>query len=208
MPEKCAAINKSGKNCRFYKTIGDYCNRHEHYIYHKKYGTNGITITFGDQAENNKGMQIIGSSAGAGYNINDFNKIIKNCANKGIVTELYNLNEICNTENNNIIKNAPTAHVLVIKNGVTHLLRDSGLESDHDDLFDEHIKLEWDSKAYMRSEVKNKKARHNLCYGEFNQEPDYEAKKGRIVAFDDIKLTKCIKEKLSEFFGEKSCRRR
>lgn len=33
-----------------------------------------ITITFGDCAENNKGMQIIGKEASVGYNLNNLNE--------------------------------------------------------------------------------------------------------------------------------------
>eukprot|EP00455_Lapot_gusevi_P035037 TRINITY_DN3876_c0_g1_i9.p1 TRINITY_DN3876_c0_g1~~TRINITY_DN3876_c0_g1_i9.p1 ORF type:complete len:154 (+),score=6.93 TRINITY_DN3876_c0_g1_i9:377-838(+) len=56
----------------------------------------------------------------------------------------------------------------------------------------------------MRGRVVNKLARYNLCYGNEAQEPDYEAKKGRVVAFRDVPLLNKIRINLPDFFGEKS----
>ena len=48
MSLKCGAVNKTNDNdCKF---DGKYCKKHINYIKIDKYGTNGITITFGDQA--------------------------------------------------------------------------------------------------------------------------------------------------------------
>ena len=56
----------------------------------------------------------------------------------------------------------------------------------------------------MYGKVNNKTARYNLCFNDTSQEPDYEAGKGRIVAFDEIKLTNIIRNRLPEFFGDKA----
>ena len=200
MSNKCQAVNKSnGNDCNLSKINGDYCNKHKDYIKSHIYGTNGITITFGDQAENHKGMQIIGSSASVGYNLEDFNNIIDKCKNIGISTELVDLKKILNTDT---IKDAAEAYVLIIRNGIDYILKD--ICKTEKDLYDEHINLKWDSKALMYGKVVDKKARHNLCYGDNNQEPDYASGKGRIISFDDVQLTKTIKNKLHEYFGNKS----
>ena len=43
-----------------------------------------ITITFGDCAENHKGMQIIGKESSIGYNLNDLNEIKEKFEKKGM----------------------------------------------------------------------------------------------------------------------------
>ena len=45
----------------------------------------------------------------------------------------------------------------------------------------------------MYGRVVNKHARHNLCFSFESQEPDYENKKGRIVAFDSLPLLKKVR---------------
>lgn len=55
----------------------------------------------------------------------------------------------------------------------------------------------------MYGHVVNKHARHNLCFGEDNQEPYYEEGKGRIVAFKDVALLNHMRAVLPETIGEK-----
>jgi len=50
----------------------------------------------------------------------------------------------------------------------------------------------------MYGRVVNKHARHNLCFADYEQDPDYENKKGRVVKFEDVPLTKFVREKLKE----------
>ena len=64
------------------------------------------------------------------------------------------------------------------------------------DLFDEHIDLKWDKKAFMKGKVVNKIARWNLCYGDFTQKPDYENKKGRVYNFNKLPVLNCLREKI------------
>ena len=195
----CEAVNKSNLlPCKLQVVNGKYCNKHKDYIKTEKYGTNGITITFGNQAENHKGMQIIGSDRDIGYTLEDFEEIIRICNQKKIITELYDLKD--GIKDHAEYKNATNAYVLVIKNGVKAILE----EYNEEDLYKEHINLKWDSKVYSYGKVKNKKARHNLCFSDVSQEPDYDSGKGRIVSFNEIKLTNAIKERLPEFFGEKA----
>ncbi len=67
----------------------------------------------------------------------------------------------------------------MIKSGVDCLLAQR--KSNKQELFEELLKLDWDSKAYMYGRVVNKYARHNLCFADEPQEPNYEEGKGRVI---------------------------
>jgi len=74
-----------------------------------------------------------------------------------------------------------------------------------DGMFAEHLALNVDKKAKMRGRVVNKHARWNVCFGEANQEPDYEGGKGRVVAFVDVPLLNSIRETvLPKLLGDKA----
>ena len=55
--------------------------------------------------------------------------------------------------------------------------------------------------AYGR--VVQKHARHNLCFAEDAQEPDYASGKGRVVAFGDLPGLSKVRQSLPLFFGMK-----
>ena len=55
----------------------------------------------------------------------------------------------------------------------------------------------------MYGRVVNKHARHNLCFGEAHQEPNYEEGMGTVYAFDEVPNLKQIRYKLGEIIGEK-----
>ena len=105
------------------------------------------TITFGDQAENHKGMQIIGNivDAGKGYNLDDMKEIMIKCNDLDIEYELFDLVELSGLYNNDI----QSAYVLVIRNGLNKI----GLSAS--DLFNEQSELEYDKHAYMYGRVVN-----------------------------------------------------
>jgi hypothetical protein len=148
-----------------------------------------ITITFGDQAENHVGMQIIGQMADSGFTLDDLlyahDKFI------GCRRDYYQLN---------FSPELPEAAILVIRKGVDFILNNV----DNVIVFQEQRNLNWDTKAYMRGRVVNKHARYNLCYGDRAQEPNYEEKRGRVVPFEKIPLTRTILERLPYFFGPKA----
>lgn len=50
----------------------------------------------------------------------------------------------------------------------------------------------------MRGRVVNKLARHNLCFSDFKQLPDYEQGKGTVIPFSEVPCTLLLKEKLEE----------
>lgn len=151
-----------------------------------------ISITFGERAENHKGMQMLGGDKlGEGFTIEDMEEMYMMFTMFfGLDCDLIDLNEMIEEEK----VEAEKAAVLVIRGGVDALLNIDKKKEDekktHKDLFKELVELDWDKKAYMYGRVVNKKARYNLCFAEEAQEPDYEEKKGRVIAFDSVQLLK------------------
>lgn len=152
-----------------------------------------ITITLCDCAENHVGMEKIGLYANMGFSLEDLIKARTWFKNKGANAIIYDLNYPL--ESKNIYPN-DEAYILIVKNGVDYLL-----EEGSDGLFDELIKLKWDSKAFMYGRVVNKHARHNLCFGKNNQEPAYEIGKGRIISWNNVPLLKQTKNLMVQVLG-------
>lgn len=150
------------------------------------------TITFGEVAENHVGMQKMGHKADEGLSIKDLEEAKDRLTALGYEPYIVYLNESLEG------KDAEEAAVLVIPNGV------KALGTDPDALKKEHDSLDVDKHAFMYGRVVNKRARFNLCFGDKSQEPDYEAKKGRVVAFPDIPLTNIIRESIPTIFGPKT----
>jgi len=71
-------------------------------------------------------------------------------------------------------------------------------------LYIENRQLDWDKKCYHYGRVTNKNARWNLCYDDESSEPDYENKKGRIIAYDQVPITKCLRTQIENLFGDKA----
>jgi hypothetical protein len=153
-----------------------------------------ITITFGDQAENHKGMQIIGNAADKGFDVNDLVLAKQRFESKGLVCQLIDLKTLLD---DNTRDKADEAVVLVVTNVVDLLLKKS--KSNKTKLFEELEGLEWDSKALMYGRVVNKHARHNLCFDFSAQEPNYDAGLGRIVSWNTVPLLKKIKTELPKY---------
>ena len=66
------------------------------------------------------------------------------------------------------------AYILVIISGCNALLPPSPtpvMKLGADGIYNEHIGLPYDTKAKMRGNVVNKKARYNLCFSDFDQNP-------------------------------------
>jgi hypothetical protein len=154
---------------------------------------NAITITFGDQAENHVGMQQIGQIAEDGFSIEELKEAANKFTKLKCKCEFINLNELLPD------KNSSEAAILIIRNGVSAIL-----EKNAKLMYNEQAMLNADKKAFMYGKVVNKHARHNLCFDEKDQEPDYENSKGRIIGWDNVPLTKHIRESLPDFFGEKA----
>ncbi len=159
------------------------------------FNNKAITITFGDQAENHVGMQQIGKLADAGFSLEELKDAKAKFEEIGCKCQLLHLNKGLPKE----VK-ADNAYVLIIRNGVDKLLKDSS----SDLMFAEQSNLDVDKKAFMYGRVVNKNARHNLCFADFSQEPDYEKGLGRVVSFNDIPITKRIRNELEKYLGVKA----
>lgn len=148
-----------------------------------------FTITFGDQAENNIGMQVIGNYAKNGFTYADLQNAITYANNKNLQNELYCLNDLLDTKYKEGVEQA---YVLIIR----------GFLKKPEYLYDELIKLPWDKQALFRGQVKNKIARWNLCFGDNYQEPNYQEGKGTIIAWDNLVFMKHIKNLLPTVLGD------
>lgn len=146
-----------------------------------------ITITYGDMAENHAGMQQIGTKLGSGFSVEYLEKVKNNLLEAGANAELINLD---------VDGLGYEAAILVWRNALEYM--NTGLA---DLFFMEQLLLNWDMKAKMRGKVVNKIARHNLCYWNQSQEPNYEAGAGRIISFAEVPYLNCVREYLMKFLG-------
>ena len=162
------------------------------------FNNKAITITFGDQAENHVGMQKVGDLADRGFCYQDLMAAKLWFEERGCICKIRHLHWML-PEEQQIPSNY--AWLLTVKGAVNALLED---DNGADALFEEQDILEKDTKALMYGRVVNKHARHNLCFAEEHQEPDYDKGKGRLYAFDEVPYLKQIREKLGEVIGEKS----
>ena len=154
-----------------------------------------ISLTFGDQGENHAGMQIIGSPAERGFNLEDLTRASNYFTERGFQTEIIPVHEKLPAE---IYSSVPAglvdAYLLVVKNGVSAFVSP-------DYLYLEQYNLKMDKKALMRGRVVNKIARWNLCYDDVGQEADYDSGKGTIVPFSTVPLISGVREQLAGLFG-------
>lgn len=148
-----------------------------------------FTITFGDQAENHAGMQIIGKLLPNGLSNERLLQIKQYFDLNDYETELINLNNIGYKDN---------VYVLIVKHGIEKLTKN---EFTSNDFFNEQDKLEKDTKALMYGRVVNKTARHNLCFGLVEQIPNYNEGKGRIVKFENVPILNKVRKSLCDIIN-------
>ena len=146
-----------------------------------------VTITFGEQAENHVGMQKLGEKAQEGFSVQEL---------KNAMEILFEKTE-CELIDLSIPEFKGEAVVLVIRNGVY-------LFTDREDLWNELTALPVDKKAKMWERVVSKTARHNLCFDDFDQNPEYELGKGTVVSWGRVPNLSCIRDELPQFLGEKA----
>ena len=156
-----------------------------------------ITLTFGDAAENHKGMEQIGHKLeeGQGFTLEDLQAMRSTMELLGVSCEIISLSDQ--------IPDSPPAHVLVMKQAVTFLAAELGSFTQLD-LFNEQKKLAYDTKAFMYGRVVNKHARWNLCFDDASRGPLYEEGKGTIVGYDEVPLMKGVRERFGVLFGPKA----
>lgn len=152
-----------------------------------------ITLTFGDCAENHRGMQAIGEMSKSGLSVEELHHTKEWFESKGKVCELVDLRDVLPVAKK---ADATPAFLLVVRGGCDALV-------DVKELTREQTSLEWDSKAFMYGRVVNKKARHNLCYSDFEQAADYENGKGTVVPFTKLPQLETLRRRIGEITGPK-----
>lgn len=171
-----------------------------------------ICLTAGERAENHVGMQMIGSKSISdnGFSISDLgNFLLKFQSLQPDLKYVYiSLVQSLNLTYEDInrfpeLTTTPMFYpvaILIIRNGLNILMNDNNYAKN---MFDQLNCLQWDDKYYdtRRSKVLNKIARHNLVFDDISQEPDYEDKKGKIYAYNEIPLLNQYRNKLEEVLG-------
>jgi alkylated DNA repair dioxygenase AlkB len=141
-------------------------------------------------------MQKIGELADEGFTLTDLQSTKKWFEERGTTCELINLA-------NNLPEDTTydgDAYVLVMRKGLDALLN----PNTSNDFYNEQNSLQKDDKAFMYGRVVQKKARHNLCFAETSQEPDYKNGKGRLVAYDSVPLLKKVRTEIANVMGDKA----
>jgi hypothetical protein len=159
-----------------------------------------ITITFGDVAENGVGMQKIGEEQPCKFKY----KYLVAMAAKIEGSEIIDLVRKSQVKHMFTEIKPEKACVLVIRNFPEAMAKLGLVTSSSHELFDELLHLKWDKKALMRGVVKNKLARHNLCFSDFTQKPKYEEGKGRVYNFKDLPRLTETKECVRNLVGMKT----
>lgn len=168
--------------------------------------SSAITLTFGDRAENQVRMQIIGEEAKEGFSTEELVQIHQSCQKQGFTSEFYDLNTLGGvglqlTDSNGSITPVPQAAVVVIRGGLEAITAPGY----HDVMWHELTQLQWDQKALMWGQVKNKHARWNLCFASgLSQEPNYEMGHGRIVDLQTTPFTEGLARRVAYFFGSRA----
>lgn len=145
-----------------------------------------FTLTYSECVENHAGMQQVGQKLPPerGTTVEELHRVYdyyQTIEQYRANVEIYDLNYQPDLD---------PAAILVIRNGLDMM----GI--DHELLFREQDALEKDKKAFMYGRVVNKIARHNLCFADFDQQPNYEERRGTIVNFSHLPLTSCVRDRL------------
>jgi len=163
-----------------------------------------FSLTFAERVENHVGMQMIGKDIDTGLGKEEFNQCIKVWEYNNLKYEMIDLLDLLTEEQKNEIikqeKVLPYARVLVLRNALDSIFE----KGTADEMYQEQKQCPYDSKAWMRGAVKNKNARWNSCYADFDQEPDYENKKGTIVNFTRVPCLDELRKTIPMLFGKRT----
>ena len=149
-----------------------------------------ITVTLGDQAENSVHMQKIGKLKEHGLSEKDMFELVREFR-LGYKCFLHDL-----TQSREELTHIQGAYLLVIKNFIGDRRKK--------DLFNELEALDWDKKKVLKMNdtltIVTSRRSYNLCFSDFEQKPDLENRKGRVVKWDDVPVLKEVKEELENVF--------
>jgi len=154
------------------------------------------TVTFSECVENHVGMEQLGTPVDSGYTIEDLYRFKRSIGGNFELIDLEAYLPVA------LRSNETPAMLLILRQGARRLVGEEHYEALLADVKSSVAQV--DKKAWMRGRVVNKLARHNLCYGETAQEPNYEAKKGCIVAFSEVPALERMRARLGEVFGSKA----
>lgn len=161
-----------------------------------------ITTTFGECCENGIAMEKIGKIAekGQGFNFDDLEKAKERFEEDGIECEIVDLR--AGLEELELEE----AYILIARNAVDIMFEQYfDMKNASTEIFEELIKLDVDKrKRNPYGKVVNSNARYNLCFVDYDQEPDYEKGKGRLVSFESIENLCCLRDLLPLYLGEKA----
>lgn len=160
-----------------------------------------VTLTFGDVAENHVGMQKHGEKASSGLSVETLERAcgIFRERHPGIVCETFDLVALSGILHEHSLE---PASIIVVRGGVNALLATVG--GNANSLLSEQTPLETDKKAFMRGQVKNKLARHNLCFSDVGILPKYESGQGRVIAYSEVPQLDQIRRLLPDYFGRQA----
>jgi hypothetical protein len=144
-----------------------------------------ITITFSEAVENHVGNQQIGQRLEVGLSVQQLNGIKEYYDRQGLQTEMIDLSPLIN--------GFAEAKILVIRNYLDR--------NEHHRLYNTLSNLNWDKKCKMKGKVVNKHARHNLCFADFDQVPDYDQGQGRVYNFNQLPELDAIRNNLSDLLN-------
>jgi alkylated DNA repair dioxygenase AlkB len=142
-------------------------------------------------------MEKIGDCSSQGFSLVEITLTKTYFESRGFTCELHDLlpgisKEIRDNES------IPAAFLLIIRQGASAFFSN---ETTTKELQRELSSLTWDTKAKMYGRVVNKHKRHNLCFADYSQDPDYEEGKGRVVSFADLPLLSSIRTGLGSAVG-------
>ena len=156
----------------------------------REYTKSTFTLTYGNRAENHRGMQIIGQKLDHGLSTKDLESAKKYFDKKGAKTIMIDLVDYLSEKDAKVVRESGVeAKILIVKKGVDYIVN-------VDKLYREVERTPKDTKAFMYGKVVNKHTRHNNVFSDFSQEPDYQEGKGTIINFKDVPLISKIRKEI------------
>lgn len=152
-----------------------------------------ITLTFCDQGEalvDAVCTHTIGQLADDGFSVAELKTLYRSLPVEAEYIDLAAGNPV----------EHPEAGILIIRGGCDWLLGDGSTDA----LYTALVQLDWDKKMKSYGTVKNKNTRYNLCFSDFDQEPNYDIGYGRVIDFRHIPLLDQLRERLFELVGQKA----
>ena len=155
------------------------------------------TLTFGDGAENEVGMEIIRSASNLtdGLSVDQLRRFERHFVAQGAVCKLVYLAELGKGH----AQLVPEAGVLVVRKGVNFVRQEPHADAA---VFSELEAMPKDTQALRPGGiVYNKTARYNNTMGDYSQEPDIQNGKGTVLDFADWPATGALRSSLSSLLG-------